>query len=77
MGWSHSHILWQYEFYVFKLQLGKAEILKSIIANFKSIDNRLKSAEVIRLIKSINVGNSSHLMINKASCHLHYLLLHA
>ena len=49
------------------------------ITNFKSIDNRLKSAEVIRPIKSINAGNSSHLMIKKASCHLHivhYLLTH-
>ena len=39
-----------------------AEVLKSII---KLIDNRLKS------VKSINAGNSSHLMIRtrKASCH--------
>ena len=33
------------------------DILKS---NYKSIDNQLKSAEVIRPIKSINTGNSSH-----------------
>ena len=44
------------------------DILKS---NYKSIDNQLKSAEVIRPIKSINTGNSSHLMIKKASCHFH------
>ena len=44
-----------------------AEILKLIITNFKSIDNRLKSVEVIRPIKSINAGNSSYLMIKKAS----------
>ena len=32
----------------------------------------------VRLIKSVNTGNSSHLMIKKASCHfVHYLLLHA
>ena len=57
-----------------------AEILKSIINNYKSIDNWLKSAEVITPIKSINAGNSSHLMIKKASCHFHivnYLLSHA
>ena len=50
-----------------------AEILKSIITNSKLIDNRLKSAEVI---KSINAGNSSHLMIKKAFClqTVHYLL---
>ena len=57
-----------------------AEILKSVITNFKSIDKRLKSAEVIRPIKSINTGNSSHLMIKKASYHfhiVHYLPSHA
>ena len=37
-----------------------------IIASFKSINNRLKSAEVIRPIKSTNVGNSSHFMTNEA-----------
>ena len=31
-----------------------AEILKSTITNFKSIDNRLKSVNVIRPIKSMN-----------------------
>ena len=44
-----------------------AEILKLIITNFKSIDNRLKSVEAIRPIISINAGNSSYLMIKKAS----------
>ena len=48
-----------------------AHILKSIITNFQSIDNRLKSAEVIKQIKSINTGNTSHLMISKASYHFH------
>ena len=38
-------------------------ILKSIITNFKSIDNQFKSVEVISPIKLINMGNSSHLMI--------------
>ena len=53
------------------------DILKS---NYKLIDNQLKSVEVIRPIKSINTGNSSHLMIKKASCHfhiVHYILSHA
>ena len=45
-----------------------AEILKLIITNFKSIDNQLKSVEII---KSINVETSSHLMIKKASYHFH------
>ena len=42
--------------------------------------SRLKSVEVIRPIKSTNTGNSSHLMIKKASCHfhiVHYLPSHA
>ena len=43
-----------------------AEILKSIITSFKSIDNRLKSAEVIRPIKLTNAGNSSHFMTSEA-----------
>ena len=30
--------------------------------DYKSIDNQLKSVQVIRPIKSINEGNSSHLM---------------
>ena len=54
-----------------------AEILKWIITNFKSIDNQLKSTEVI---KSINTGNPSHIIIKKANClfHIvHYFLLHA
>ena len=46
-----------------------AEILKLIITILKLIDTQLKSAEVIRPIKSIKEGNSSHLMIKKASCH--------
>ena len=50
------------------------EILKLIIANFKAIHNWLKSVGVIRPIKSINTGNYSHLMIKKASCHLHIVI---
>ena len=57
-----KYLIWGWE---------SAEILKLIITNFKSIDNQLKSAEVIRPIKSINAGNTFHLMIKKASCHLH------
>ena len=54
-----------------------AEIPKLIITDFKSINYRLKSVEVIR---PINAGNSTHLMIKKAPCHfhiVHYMLLHA
>ena len=45
-------------------------IQNSIITNFKLIDIRLKSVEIIRLIMSIDAGNSSHLMIENASCRL-------
>ena len=38
------------------------EILKSIITNFKSIDNRVEA-----------ISLHSQLMIKKASCHLHHL----
>ena len=51
--------------------------MKSIITNYISINNQLKSVEVIRPIKSSNAGNSSRLMLRKASYHLqiiHHLL---
>ena len=56
---KYNHLNYKTKMYAWE----SAEILKLIITNFKSIDNRLKSVEVIRPIKSINAENSSHLTI--------------
>ena len=50
-----------------------AEILKSIITNLKSIDNK----NLIRPIKSLNTGNSSHFIIKKGFLSFTYCTLFA
>ena len=74
---SCDMIIAMYVIYIETRAGNRLRFLKSIITNFKLINN---SVEVIWPIKSINTGNSSHLMIKKASClfHIvHYLPLHA
>ena len=53
------------------------EIPSLIITNFKSIDNWLKSVEIIWPFKSISTESASHLTIKKASCQIPYCTLFA